>query len=185
MGSETKSDVRSNQERFHLSLASLFRLQLLVSPLFLSAYYGSLGPRHGFHPYLLLIAALIAPLIYVTLLVASQAPLQGRHQRRTVIVQIFQGGLYGVLFCVLALGPLAVLYAIELATSFHVPSMLEFCVVIAYVLLHYVVIGSLVGGLVGIARDVVESIAHRHEPASTQYPVLSTARNAPDTCGET
>lgn len=185
MGSETHSDMRAKQGRFHLSLASLFRLQLVVAPLFLSGFYGSLGPEGGLHPYLVLIAVLIAPLIYVTLLVAWQPQRQAQISRRTVILQILQGGLYGVLFCALALGPLAVLYAVELAINLSLPGALEFSVVIAYVLLHYVIVGSLVGSIVGIARDTVEWIGSRREPLSTQYPVLSTVRDAPHPSGTT
>ncbi len=163
----TNSNAEIARGRFRLSLASLFRLQLLVAPLFLAGFYASLGPGSGLHPYLVLVAALIAPLIYVTLLVAWQPLRQVQGANRTVITQIGKGALYGTLFCVLALGPLAVRYSIELAISRDIPGSLELIVVIAYVLLHYVVIGSAAGGAVGIVKELIERVGRRRVPFGT------------------
>jgi hypothetical protein len=169
MGRGIHSESAVEQWRVRLSLATLFRLQLLVAPLFLAGFYSSLGPGNGLHPYVTLIAALIAPLIYVTLLVAWPLHRQSLVLSRTVISQIRQGGLYGILFCVLALGPLAVRYSIDLAISRNVSAALELIVVIAYALLHYVVIGSAIGGAVGIVRELIVRFGRGPEPVGTQY----------------
>ena len=155
MISEAKPEKSAKPGRFHFRLTSLIWLQLLVTPLFLSPFYRSLNGTSRFHPYATLIAVLLAPGIYVTLLTLWPARRQDSRSRQSVFVQLRCGALYGLLFCVLAFGPLAVMSIIELVMAPDVAKAFQLISFSAFFLLHYAIIGSVVGGGVAIIKDLV------------------------------
>ncbi len=163
MSREAKLIPTAKAGRFHLGLSSLFWLQLLVTPVFLSPFYRSLGPLGGIHPYVALIALLVAPAIYVALILGLPLLRRTQGRRHSVTIHLGYGSLYGLLFCTLAFGPLAVLSAVELVTTRNpgraLELIIELIVVSAFLLLHYCIIGAVVGGGVGITADLFERYA--------------------------
>jgi len=113
------------------------------------------------HPYVALAALLLAPLAYVAILAGSFEGTQFSGQRAAVIRLVLCGGILGVLFCVLALGPLVVPF-VRTAVSSGVPgpeviasATLQFTMFTGFVLFHYAVLGAAAGGITGLARDLL------------------------------
>jgi len=154
MNSEAQPEKRTRPARFRFGLTSLLWFQVLVTPIFLSPFYKSLNGNNRFHPYITLVAVLLAPALYVTLLALWPAQRNHSDSRQSAFIQLGRGALYGLLFCILAFGPLAVMSIIELVLAPDVPKAIQLTVVSAFLLMHYAVIGAVVGGGVGIIKDL-------------------------------
>jgi hypothetical protein len=142
-----------------LTLARLFLAQLFISPAFVAPLYYESPERR--HPYVVLLACLIAPVAYVGLFVSRSAFALHRAGRRssTVFASIRSGICFGAVFGALVLSTLAMLV---LVNRFYSPPKYSFLVFLlnavvlgAFIELHYVLIGAATGGLVGLAAELI------------------------------
>jgi hypothetical protein len=172
-------------------LWSLFRLQLVLAPLFLVPIYLNI-PRQ--HPYVAGLALLLAPAAYVAALLIL-FPLE-RERRLGVLPSVWRGARWGALFGSLSMVPAMVMQwlpqfghwlreAEMLANVLFYASVRQqfgdhlgevfmrlFGLVfggpllMGFILLHYALIGAAVGGVTGLVinRRVASTIE-----ASTQY----------------
>jgi hypothetical protein len=189
-------------ERYRFGLGSLFRLQLVLAPLFLIPLYLRV---HEQHPYVIGLALLVAPAMYVSaLLLWSPSP---RGSASRVFAMTRGGAMWGIVFGILSMLPATV---IEWAPRFaqwktqvlvlsnviyyanvrvqvwehpgefllHVSGLfLGLPLLLLFILLHYALIGAAVGGVIGLVKNRRCSLAATSEP-STQYGVPGTDCNS-------
>jgi hypothetical protein len=151
------------KHRVRFSLPACFWFQLLIIPAFLSPVYYHINDRN--QPYVVLLAFLIAPTCYASAF-ACRAALRAvkRHtvaKRSVVFSALRSGALYGLLFGILALGPIGGFAAHDIwtrqppgaPTAAAVRECLDACLAAGFVLLNYLVIGSAAGAIVGLIVD--------------------------------
>jgi len=171
MNSVTNVESVQPRARWRFSLRALFWFQLLLLPAFLSPFYSNI---HELHPYVSLIAVLVAPVCYVGLLVLLAHPRACATHRRPVLTSVRSGALFGIVFCAFAIGPLAARFFFERLTLLHgqyagfanLETMLlqfagslalEIVAVAAFLLFNFAVLGAAVGGIIGLGRDLLSS----------------------------
>jgi hypothetical protein len=166
------TDVRP----FRLSLSGFFLLQLLIAPAFLAPlYYGMHGRSH---PYVMMLAALIAPTGYVAVFsyrAAARAVSQQLEGRGASVVfaALRSGIVFGVLFGTLVLGSLAVLWIRDLLRSDlswqqFLGECMNAAIAGSIIFAHYSLIGAATGGAVGLAVDVIGRWPFRQRLVNTR-----------------
>lgn len=142
-----------------ISLASLLMIQLSISPVLLSPFYGTFGPDRWetLNPVVALVSMVLAPACYAAVFVAWSEFRRRNASRRSLLRLIGHGCLYGSLFCVLSLGPLAIPVVIDLVRGSDVVHPVGFVTLVVVALAYYVMIGAAMGGIVGIVRDLFNS----------------------------
>jgi len=99
----------------------------------------------------------LAPACYVLLLTAWSAWPDTTKPRRSLIALIIIGAGFGTLFCTLAFGPLGILYIIEFRQIILEPSeLVQIAIASALILAHGAMFGGVLGGIVGLVRDLIE-----------------------------
>jgi hypothetical protein len=171
MTAEPRSIAAGLSNPWRFGAWDILWLQLLVAPAFLAPVYAE---HHATHPYLELLAFLLAPTCYVA---AMTAIARRRDHRRTSVVftKVRQGVLYGVVFGLLSIIPAVVyegapdlLVQLELLGSINqakvagnrgvfywllISTFAPFVLVPLFVLLHYALVGAATGGVCGLLQD--------------------------------
>jgi hypothetical protein len=154
------------------SLRAFLLLPLLVAPLLMAPVYYRITPQDG--PWLEFFSYLIVPACYVALWAVCGAR-RGLVKRpgpigSIVFTALTHGIVFGTLYVTASMGPLAVMYVADSISEFRAqlppvarasrlpPSYLlhlgrEILTIAGFVLLHAVVIGAAIGGIVGLAVD--------------------------------
>jgi len=149
------------------SLSSLFKLQLLVLPLFLAPLY--LPSHQTTHPYAYAIGLLVAPVVYVAALELLFA--RAAEGKWPVFTAVRRGGAFGTIFGLLAMAPGQIWTSLGPIVRWHnqfialwslwkpgeiaahyAAMFLGLPAWILFVLLHYALIGAAVGGIVALVR---------------------------------
>ena len=151
-------DTHAKPRRLRFSMFSLLWLQLLIAPAFLSPVYYRINDPN--HPYVLLLAFLIAPICYVTVFSTIRAlrvrKKQSDDKRSVVFAAVRRGAFFGVLFSAMALGPLAILAFFDSRDWLFftwAEILREWLLVACFAAIHYVIIGAATGGVVGLLVD--------------------------------
>lgn len=168
---------------FQLRVWDLFRIQLLIAPLFLARVYANANsPDFQRDQFARLAWFLVPPLLYVFLLVATK--LRNSECPSYVISGLRLGILFGLLFCVLAWGPLAcptmvkgldafwgtigiisrrgyppMSFAVVMAVSKETLGEIGF--ISAFVIFHYLILGAFSGIIAGAT---MQYFARRYPP---------------------
>jgi hypothetical protein len=189
---------QARPERLRFGLWWLFRLQLLLSPVFLIPLYLSI---HQQHPYTIGLAMLLAPAVYAAALLMLFPKLGSSGSR--VFPLMLRGAKCGILFGSLSLLPATVIQwaprfaqwkneAQFVSNVFFYASVREqlwahpggfllhaagvfLCgpPLLLFILLHYALNGAVVGGVIGLVGDRRRHEVAKAEP-STEYSVPRT-----------